>query len=241
MPAVLPPTELLGLAFAVDQRPGSPRHLLARPQHPRRKDAIEEHLHERRTKQARSSRSLETDAERRFQCLAHNLERMAVTGGLDAGQPVPRVGSQQPCQVLGIRQRGAVRQSPAQVFSENSSRPAGEFARRGQQAVELLLASGQAKPLQARRAARIVGTNEHEFPRVGHEDLPVEFPVATHLMALGGEPRVIRGGLQLNDTAFGKLTFERRAVLRLVCREQPDIGMARTVIGNFNHAIDRGL
>ena len=241
VPPGLAPTELPGLVIAVEQRPGRLRHLLARPQHPRREDAVEERLHQRRPKEAGSARPLESNAEGGLQGLAHRLERMGVTDRLDACETVPRVGSQQPRQILRIRQRGTVRQRPAQVLSETGTRPAGEVARRGQQAGELLLAGSQAERLQARRPSRFVRADEHEFPHVGNEHLTVASPVPTHLVARRGEPSVVLGRLHFHDAALGQLTLERRAGSRRGRREQPDVGMPRTVVGKFDHAVDRGL
>ena len=92
------------------------RGRLPRPKHPRRKDAVEEGLHQCRTEEGRAPLALEPDAQRLLERRAHGVEGRGIAGGFDAGQAVAGVGGQQPGQVAGFRQRGPVGQGAAQVL-----------------------------------------------------------------------------------------------------------------------------
>ena len=186
--------------------------------------------------EARALLALEADAERVLQRRAHRRERGRVARRLDPGQPVAGVGGEQPRQVLGLRQRGPVRQCAGQVFAEAGPGRPGKCARRFQFAPEAVRAVREAEGFELRRAARRVLAHQHEIARVGHEHQPIAFPIAAGLTALRREPGIVVRRLHLDHAAFRYLAFARLALLHLLRRVESEVGMARALVGEFADA-----
>ena len=213
----------------------------ARPQHPCREDAVEERLHQRGAEEGRAALTLETDAERLLQRRTHRRQRGRVARRLDPRQTVARVRGEQPGQVLRLGQRGAMRQGPAEIFAQTGPDAAGKRARRLQQMVELLGVMGQPEGLELCRQAVGVLAHQHEIAGVGYQDQSIAAPVAADLIAVGGQPGVVIGGLDLDYAAFGDLPFAHPAPLHLPGGVEAQVGMAGAVVGQFADAEDLGL
>ena len=83
-------------------------------------------------------------------------------------------------------------------------------------------------------AGRILA-HQHEVARIGDQDETVAFPIAADLGGYCGQPRIIAGGFDFDDTAFGDLSFFRLALLHLLGRIQPEVGMSRPLGRKFGH------
>ena len=225
----------------VPVEPAGGSRSLPRPQHPRGEDAVEERLHQRGPEECRAALSLEADPERLLQRGAHGGEGRRVPGSLDPRKPVAGVGRQQPGQVPRLGERRAVRQRPAQVLAQPGADLLGEGARRFEPGLELLLCAGQSECLQPRGPARRVLSEQHEVAGVGDQHEPVPAPVAAHLIAGRGQPRVVVGRLDLHDAALRGLPLAQPAPLRLPGGVEAEVGMARALLGELADAVDPGL
>ena len=143
---------------------------LSRPEHPGGEDAVEEGLHQRGAEEGRPVLALEADSQRLLQRRAHRPERRRVACRLDPRQPVPRVGRQQPRQVPGLDQRGAMGQRPAQVLSQAGASLPGEgtlgfSSRDSNSGVD----SASRKVSSFTGLTRRVLSQQYEVAGVGHE------------------------------------------------------------------------
>ena len=194
------------------------RRRLARPQHPCGEDAVEEGLHQGGAKEGRSPLALETHSQRLLKGGADGMEGWRVARSLHPRQPVPRVGRQEPRQVLGFDNRRAVGQRPAQVLTQTGAHVAGKCPRRLQPGVKFLLRLGKTEGLQLNSVALGVLSHQHEVPGVGDQHEPVKTPVAAHLVAVRRQPCVVTGGLDLHDAALGDLPGTGLSLLHLPSR-----------------------
>ena len=99
----------------------------------------------------------------------------------------------------------------------------------------------QPEGLQLDGPARSILAQEDEVPGIGHQHQPVAVPVPAHLPALRRQPGVGGGGLDLDDSAFGKLPFPRLSPLDLLRAVKAKVGMPRTLLRQFADAEDLGL
>ena len=134
-----------------------------------------------------------------------------------------------------------MRQGPAEVFAQTGPDPAGEGARLLQQTVELLGVGCQLERFKLCRQAVGVLAHQHEVAGVGDQNQAIAAPVAADLIAIGGEPGVVIGGLDLDNAAFGDLPFAHSAALHLPGGVEAQVGMARAVVGQLADAEDLGL
>ena len=218
------------------------RRLLTRPQHPRRKDAVEEGLHQRGAEERLAALALELHSQRYFQGRPHRCQELLVNAGpFHPGQPVPRVGRQQPRHVFGFRQLCRQGQRPGQVLSQAGAHLVGERPRCLHLPGEVLRGIRQPEGFQARRLAMIVLAHQQEIPGVGHQHFAISLPVSGHLLARGGEPGVVCDGLNLDDAALRFHSRFRPAFLHLLGGVEAEVGMAGTLVGKFLHAEHPGL
>ena len=128
---------------------------------------------------------------------------------LDAGESVAGVGGEEPGQVPGLDEGCAVGEGAAEVLAQGRADVAGEGAGLFEPGLELVLCPGEPEGLQPGWVARGVLAEQHEVAGVGDEHEAVPVPVLAHLRALGGQPRVVAGGLDLDDAALGELPLAR--------------------------------
>ena len=62
---------------------------------------------------------------------------------------------------------------------------------------------GQSVDFQRDGLAGSILAQQDKIPVIGHQDLPVFSQVAGYLVAVGGQPSIILGGLELNDPPAG--------------------------------------
>ena len=176
---------------------------------------------------------------------AHGGQRRGVAGPFHAGQPVAGVGRQQPGQIFRFGQRRRVGQGAAQVFAQADADRVGEGAGMLQARVEIVRGIGEAEGLQTDGLAAGVLPHHHEVAGVGDQYLAVTLPVAADLLAVGGEPGVVSGGLDLHHAALGELAAALALLLGLALTAgalglargvESKVGMAGALVGEFGHA-----
>lgn len=180
--------------------------------------------------------ALEANAKRILQRSARCRESRCITRRFDPGQPVARVGSKQPRQILRLSQRGPVRKCPDKIFPKARACLAGECAGPVQFASEVIRAFSGPERFELRGLTGGVLTHKHEIAGVGHEDKAIAPPVAAYLIALRGEPGVVVHRLHFDAAAFRYLAFARLAPLQLFGHIEAEIWMARAVIGEVADA-----
>ena len=225
----------------VPVEPASGRRSLPCPEHPRGEDAVEEGLDEGGAEEGRAALALEADAEGILQCSAHGPERGGVTSRLYAGKAVAGIGGEEPCQVPGLDERRPVGEGAAEVFAEGRADVAGEVAGRLEPGLELALCRGEPEGLQPGWVARGVLAEQHEVAGVGDEHEAVLAPVAADLVAIGGQPRVVADGLDLDDAALGGLPLARPSTLELARGVESEVGVSRALLCQLADAVDLRL
>ena len=198
-------------------------------------------MHQRRAEEGQTGLILERHAQRLFQRRPHRLERRGLAGSFDPRQAVAGVGGKQPGQVTGLNQRGAMGHCPAQILPQPGANGAGKGPWGLQAGLEGGGGLGQPEGLQLGGPALGILAEQHEVSRVGHQDQPVHLPIAAHLGALGGQPRIIAGGLDLNHAAFGSLPLARLTLLHLLGGVEADVGMPRALLRQLADAEHLGL
>ena len=124
-----------------------------------------------------------------------------------------------------------MRERAAEVLTQSRADLAREGLRLTQSVLERVGGVGEPERLQLRRLAARVLAEQHEVARIGDQHQAVVIPVLAHLVAVGREPRVVRSGLDLDDTAIGALTLARLALLDLLAGVEPEVGMSGTLRG----------
>ena len=144
-------------------------------------------------------------------------------------------------QVLRFRDGGAVCQGAAQVFAEGGALAFGEGAWLLQPLRERRRARRQPEGLQLAWAALGVFAKQHEIAEVRHQHQAVAMPVLAHLVAFGGEPRIVRQRLRFHHAVLRRLAFTDAAGLELPCRKEAKVWVAGAEVGQFTHAEHLGL
>ena len=112
-----------------------------RPKRPGGEHAVEEGLHDGRVEKARSALALEADAQGFFQRAPQGGQGAAArVDRFHAREAVPRVGGQQPGQILRLGDRRLMREGAGEVFDQPRPDASGEGARLLQFALEILRA-----------------------------------------------------------------------------------------------------
>ena len=186
--------------------------------------------------EARALVALEAHAQRLLQRRAHGLERRRIARRLDTGQPVARIGGEQPRQVFRFGKRRPVRQGAGEIFAQARAGRIGEGARLFQLAPEVFRAVRQPEGFELRGAAGCVFAQQHEVAQVRHQHEPVFAPIAADLRAVRGQPGVVVGRLDLDRAAFRRLALARPALLDLLRREEAEIRVARAPVGKVADA-----
>ena len=122
-------------------------------------------------------------------------------------------------------------QGTAEILAQAGAGPVGEGAGFFKQAVECFGAFGQPEGLEPGRPAGLVGSEQDEVAGVGYEYEAIAFPVAADLVAGGGQPGVVAGGLDLYDAALRRLAFAGPAALDLLGGVEAEVGMAGALVG----------
>ena len=109
---------------------------------------------------------------------------------------------------------------------------------------EFLFRSGEAVRFQLDGLAGRVLADDEEVAIVRDENEPVFSPIAADLLALGGDPSVVRSWLDLDDAA-GRVLRQRfffgLALFELIFGEEPAVGAADTTILELKYAAHFGL
>ncbi len=218
-------------------RPGT----RTRPQHPGGEDAVEQCLHQGRPEEACAPLALEAYAQRVFEGGAHRLQRRRVTGGLDPREAVAGVGREQPRQVLRLGERGPVGQCAREILAQTRADRPRKGTRMFQPAGERLFTLGQPERLQHRLAAVRIQADEAELAQVRGQHQAIASPIASHLLAHRPRPQVLVRRLDLDDTALRGLSLARAAALDLLRGVEPEVGMARALIGKLADAEHLGF
>ena len=208
--------------------------------HPGRKDAVKEGLHQRGAEEGRAPLALEADAQRLLQCRPHGVQRGCVARGFHARQAVAGVGCQQPGQVAGFGQRGPVGQGAAQVLGQRRTDAVGEGAGVLQLGLEVGGGVCQPEGLQLDGLPLRVLPQQHKVAGVGDQHETVALPVAADLRAVGGEPGVVAGGLDLHHAGLGCLSLLGLALRHLPGGVESKVGMSRALLGQLADAIHLG-
>ena len=127
-------------------------------------------------------------------------------------------------------------QGAAEVLAQGRAGVAGKGAGVLQLGLEVGGGVSQPEGLQLGGSAFRVLTEQHEVAGVGGENKPVAVPVAAGLGALGGEPSVVVGRLDLHHAALRRLSLLGLSLLHLLGGVQSHVGMARTLLGHFADA-----
>ena len=221
--------------------PADGRGRLPRPQHPGGEDAVEEGLHQRRAEEGCAALPLELHAQRLLQGDPHGVEGGSVAGSLDPGQAVSGVGGQQLCQVPWLSQGRPVGEGAAEVLPQGCANLPGEGAGMLQLRLKLREGTGQPEGLQLGGPALGVLAQQHEVAGVGHQDQAVTLPVAADLVAVGGEPGIVAGGLDLHHAALRRLALLGLAPLNLAGGVEAEVRVAGPLLGQLTDAEDLGL
>ena len=223
------------------ERRAVPAELIARPEHPRGEDPIEERLDERRTEEALATVTLEANPERLFQRRPQGRERWRVSRGLEPGQTVAGVRSEQPGQILRLGQGGPVGEGPGKEFAEPRTRLAGEGARSLQLAPEAVRICSQPEGFELGRTARPVPADQHEVAQVRDQHQAIVAPVTAHLIRLRRQPGVFAHSLHLYHAPLRDLSLPRPPLLNLPCGVEGIVWMPGTLISPLQNAEDLRL
>ena len=119
-----------------------------------------------------------------------------------------------------------MRQGAAQVLTQRGPNVVGKGAGVLQLRLEGGGGPGQPESFQLGRAALRVLAQQHEVAGIGDQHQPVTVPVATHLVAIRGQPGVVADGFDLDHAAFGKLPIALPAPLHLLGGVESEVGMS---------------
>jgi hypothetical protein len=103
---------------------------------------------------------------------------------------------------------------------------------------------GQSVDFQRDGLAGSILAHQDEIPVIGHQDLPVFSQVAAHLVAVGGHPGIILGGLDLNGPPGRHLPrhgFIVTSFLKLLLSKKPAIRHSGALVLQVDDAPDLGL
>ena len=128
----------------------------------------------------------------------------------------------------------------AEVLSESGADLTGERAGCLRQGLERLGGVGQPEGLQLCGVSVGVLTKQDEVAGVGDEDEPILLPVAADLIALGGEPSVVVGRLDLDHAALGELALAGLSARNLPGGVESEVGMSGALLGKLADAEDFG-
>ena len=175
--------------------------------------------------------ALEGHAERFFERGA-DCGEARVPAMLDAELGFVRVGCKKPGQVgrridLRGQQQGALKE-----FDEALADQGGFLAGVVGIRPELVFSACQAVGFQLDRLAFGIAAQQDKIAIVGHQDLFVAAPVFADLLAIGGDPGVVGGGLDF-DYAARRDACARgfgAALGKLIGSEKPAIGIARAAV-----------
>ena len=164
------------------------------------------------------------------------MERGRVARSLHPRQPVPRVGRQEPRQVLGFDYRRAVGQRTAQVLTQACAHIACEGPRPLQLGVKLLLRLRKSEGLQLHGVALGVLSHQHEVAGVGDQHEPVDGPSS-------GSPgrwrpsarRRLRRASPPRRRARGPVRFGL-PLLHLSLGVEAEVRVARALLGKLAYA-----
>ena len=218
--------------------------VFAAPQHPRRKHAVEQRLHQGCAEEVIAFFALEFEPEGLFQGRAQDLEGGQAGGFLDPGPRLARVGGQKPGQFLGLIEGRVMQHDPPKEILE----PVPELVRRlaGMRRLrpELLFRLGDAEGFEFDRLVVPIAADEDKVAVVCHQDLPVMSPVFGHLGALCRDEGIIGQPFDLDHAALRldpRHRFLRFAVLKLIFGIQPEIRASRAGIRDLGHTADPRL
>ena len=127
-------------------------------------------------------------------------------------------------------------QSPAEILTQTGAGPSGERGGCLEQTVEGFGVGGEPECLEPGRPAGGVRSEQDEVAGVGYEDEAVALPVAADLVAGGGQPGVVAGGLDFDYAALGCLAFAGPAALDLLGGVEAEVGMAGALVGELSDA-----
>ena len=156
-------------------------------------------------------------------------------------QRVTRIRREQPCHVLRLGQRRAMRQRPAQIFPQPGAHLPGEGARRFQPAGELLRTLRQPERFAPSRLSVLVFADEYEVACIRHKHQPVPVPIPADLLPGRSQERIVILTFHFDHAAFRCLALLRLAPLKLLGGVQAEVGMPSALIGQLGHAEDLGL
>ena len=184
---------------------------------------------------------VEGHAERLLERLLELGEGRQVRLGLDARERVAGIGREEPGDVLGLGEDGAVEQHTAHESSRRRSRILGRAGGMGAKLPKGFGIARQLDMLEVDRASRLVAPDEKEAPVVGDEHETVALPIALHLLAARELVEVVLGCLDLDDAAVGRGCRSQLVAVRLAAPEAGDrveaeVRLARTLIGDLPDA-----
>ena len=142
---------------------------------------------------------------------------------------------------LRLGERGPVGQCAREILAQTRAGRPRKRPRMLQPAGERLFALGQPERLQHRLAAVRVRADEAELAQIRHQHQAVAPPVARHLLAHRLRPQVLVRRLHLDDAALRSLSLARTTALDLLRGVEPEIGMARALVGELADAEHPGL
>jgi hypothetical protein len=151
---------------------------------------------------------------------------------LDAELGFVRVGGEKPGQVGCRIERRGLQHDALEEFHEALADEGGFLGWMAGVGPELGFIARQAVGFQLGLAAFGIAAHQDEIAVVGDQDLLVAAPVFADLLATGGDPGVLGGGLNFDcaarreagDSGFGAALGE------LIGGEEPAIGIARAAV-----------
>ena len=129
----------------------------------------------------------------------------------------------------------------AKVLSQSGADLAGKSPWCFEPGLELCCGFRESEGFQLGGPALRIFAEEDEVSGVGDQYQAILVPILTDLIALGCQPCVVVGGLDLHDTAFGELSLTRTALLNLSGGVESEVGMACALVGKLIDAENLGL
>lgn len=215
---------------------------LVAPGHPGGEHAVEQRLHQRRAEEVLAILALEAEA----QTLFHGLP-LAFEGGQGRVlfHPLPRlsrIARQQRGQILGLPQGRGLEQGPAQEIQHGFALQFRRALRMLRGGPELGLVPGDGKGAELKGLPVGIFTQDEEVAVVRHQHEPVLLPVLGGLGALGREPGVVGGPLDLHHAARGVDGVQLHTLpAQLFFGVQPEIGHARALVLHLRQGHDHGF
>jgi hypothetical protein len=211
----------------------------APPENPCGEDAVKEGLNKSGTEEVFSLFAFKPHAKRFLESAFNGIEA-AERMVLSAGTGFAGVGGQQPCNVFGLGERGAVKHDARQEVGQQIF-VIGEAGER--RLPKIGSGSGQGVAFEGLNCARCRKLKKPKFAEVGNEDQAVLAQIAKRLRLCGERVEVVVGGLDLDNAALRILEKFRlsAATLALWLGKKAPVGETRSAVAKLGREQDGGF